>query len=305
MRYTTEIPLLEQPAAVALGLFDGLHRGHRAVIEKAVACAPGLLPTVFTFTFDEPEHITKPRYASLLSPERKGKILEAMGVEVVCDPPFSAFRDLEPEEFFHKVLKGRLHAKAVFCGYDYHFGRSARGNTALLEQLCREAGIRLETVPALLEGGEPISSTRIRELLQEGRVEEASFLLGERYTIDYPVVYGLQLGRQMGFPTINQICPSGSLLLRFGVYATLATVDGREVMGVTNLGVKPTIAGENVPSAETYLMDYEGDLYGRRIPVSFVTFLRPERRFGSVEELFGQVAADTEAARKRLLELRR
>lgn len=300
MRYTTDIPSLKQPSAVALGLFDGLHRGHRAVIQRAVSCAPGLFPTVFTFTFDDPAHITKPHYAFLLSPERKREILESLGVQMVCEPPFSAFCDLEPEQFFQEVLLNRLNAKAVFCGYDYHFGLGARGDVPLLEGLCRNAGVRFEVVPALMEDGVPVSSTRIRELLQGGEMEAAAVLLGERYSIDYPVVHGRQLGRKMGFPTINQLYPPGALLPRFGVYAALAVIDGREYMGVTNVGVKPTISGINSPSAETYLMDYQGDLYGKRVLLSFVSFLRPEKRFDSVDELFRQIASDAEQAKKRL-----
>ena len=162
MRYTTDIPKLDRPSAVALGLFDGLHRGHREVIRQAVACGPELFPTVSTLTFDHPARITKPHFAAILSPERKRVILENLGVELVCEPPFSAFRDLEPEAFFAEMLRDRLNARAVFCGPDFRFGRNARGDAALLGALCREAGIRFETVPALLEDGAPVSSTRIR-----------------------------------------------------------------------------------------------------------------------------------------------
>ena len=300
MRYTTDIPILERPSAVALGLFDGLHRGHRSVIRRAVSCAPALSPTVFTFTFDDPAHITKPHYAFLLSPERKRAILESLGVQIVCEPPFSAFCDLQPERFFQEMLVNRLDAKAIFCGYDYRFGLGARGDVSLLENLCRSAGVRFEAVPALTENGVPVSSTRIRELLQEGKMEDAAILLGERYAIDYPVVHGRQLGRKMGFPTINQLYPSGALLPRFGVYAALAVIDGKEYMGVTNVGVKPTISGINSPSAETYLMDYQGDLYGKRVLLSFVSFLRSEKRFDSVDELFRQIATDAQQAKARL-----
>ncbi len=216
-----------------------------------------------------------------------------MGIETVCEPPFSAFRQLKPEEFFQQILLEKLNTKAVFCGYDYRFGLNAKGNTALLEQFCQQTGVRFETVPALMKDGIPISSTRIRELLRNGETESAAELLGERYAIDYPVAHGRQLGRKMGFPTINQMYPAGALLPRFGVYATLAHIDGVLRMGVTNVGVKPTISGENAPSAETYLIDYHGDLYGRSILLSFVSFLRPERKFASVNELFEQIAADS------------
>ena len=303
MRYLKDIPVLNEPSAVALGLFDGVHRGHRAVIEKAVSCAPALTPVVFTFTFDDPDQITKPHYAAILSDTRKREIFASLGVQAVVEPPFSSFRELSPEDFFQRILREKLNAKAVFCGGDYRFGKNAAGDAVLMERFCKEAGIRFETVPSEMEGGEPISSTRIRQLLRDGKPEESALLLGERYAIDFPVVHGRQLGRKMGYPTINQLYPSGSLLPKFGVYATLASIDGNDYPGVTNVGIKPTIAGGDAPSAETYLMGYSGDLYGRPVKLSFVSFLRPEKKFASVDELFTQIAADAETARNRLSEL--
>lgn len=303
MRYLKDIPVLDEPSAIALGLFDGVHRGHRAVIKKAVSCAPALTPVVFTFTFDDPDQITKPHYAAILSDTRKREIFASLGVQAVVEPPFSSFRELSPEDFFQRILREKLNAKAVFCGGDYRFGKNAAGDAALMERFCKEAGIRFETVPSETEGDEPISSTRIRQLLRDGKPEESALLLGERYAIDFPVVHGRQLGRKMGYPTINQLYPSGSLLPKFGVYATLASIDGNDYPGVTNVGIKPTIAGGDTPSAETYLMGYSGDLYGRPVKLSFVSFLRPEKKFASVDELFAQIAADAETARNRLSEL--
>lgn len=303
MRYLKDIPVLDEPSAIALGLFDGVHRGHRAVIKKAVSCAPALTPVVFTFTFDDPDQITKPHYAAILSDTRKREIFASLGVQAVVEPPFSSFRELSPEDFFQRILREKLNAKAVFCGGDYRFGKNAAGDAALMERFCKEAGIRFETVPSETEGGKPISSTRIRQLLRDGKPEESALLLGERYAIDFPVVHGRQLGRKMGYPTINQLYPSGSLLPKFGVYATLASIDGNDYPGVTNVGIKPTIAGGDTPSAETYLMGYSGDLYGRPVKLSFVSFLRPEKKFASVDELFAQIAADAETARNRLSEL--
>ena len=303
MRYLKDIPVLNEPSAIALGLFDGVHRGHRAVIKKSVSCAPALTPVVFTFTFDDPDQITKPHYAAILSDTRKREIFASLGVQAVVEPPFSSFRELSPEDFFQRILREKLNAKAVFCGGDYRFGKNAAGDAALMERFCKEAGIRFETVPSETEGGEPISSTRIRQLLRDGKPEESALLLGERYAIDFPVVHGRQLGRKMGYPTINQLYPSGSLLPKFGVYATLASIDGNDYPGVTNVGIKPTIAGGDTPSAETYLMGYSGDLYGRPVKLSFVSFLRPEKKFASVDELFAQIASDAETARNRLSEL--
>lgn len=296
MLYSREIPCLTEDSAVALGLFDGLHLGHRAVIAGAVES--GLLPVVFTFSFDNLELATKADFANILSNWRKQVVLEKLGVKVVCEPIFSSFRDMEPEDFFQDILFKRLKARAIFCGADFRFGKKARGNTALLGKLCQETGVAFHSVPPVLDEGVPISSTRIRQLLREGKMEEAAKLLGEPYAIDYLVVHGRQLGRTMGYPTINQLYPPEDLLPLRGVYVSRAWVEGRAYQGVTNIGVKPTLGGLDAPSAETTLLDFSGDLYGRRVPLQLLHFLRPERQFPSVEALFRQVAADVAACRE-------
>ena len=297
MEYRRTLPTLTKPSAVALGLFDGLHLGHRAVISRAVSCGPELLPVVFTFSFDSPEEATKPDFANILSSSRKEGILQELGVQLVCEPAFSSFRDMAPEEFFEEVLCRKLQAAALFCGEDFRFGKNAAGDTTLLKKLCRKAGIHLETVPAVQDQGEPVSSTRIRRLLRQGDMEAAARLLGEPYTIDYPVSHGRQLGRTMGYPTINQLYPAGDLLPRNGVYATLAVVEGKCYPAVTNVGVKPTLGGLDAPSAESTLLGFEGDLYGKQVPVSFYRFLRPEQKFPDIETLFRQVAEDARQAK--------
>ena len=296
MELSRTIPTLTGPSAVALGLFDGVHLGHRAVIGRAVSRAPQLFPIVFTFSYDSPKEVTKPGFANILSPSRKEAILQRLGVQLVCEPLFSVVRDLEPEIFFTEILQKKLKAAAIFCGEDYRFGKGAAGDVKLLRALCRKAGIAFETVPAVLDGGEPISSTRIRALLREGRMEDAARLLGEPYAIDYPVSHGRQLGRKMGYPTINQLYPSGDLLPRNGVYVTLAVVGSKTYPAVTNIGVKPTLGGTDAPSAESTLLGFDGDLYGQKVPVSFYRFLRPEQRFPDVETLFRQVAEDARQA---------
>lgn len=297
MEYRHTIPNETEPTAVALGLFDGLHRGHRTVISSAVSCAPTWKPVVFTFTFDHPGDATKPQYANILTPTRKKAILESLGVRAVYEPVFSMFRDLSPEEFFWRILREKLQAAAVFCGEDFRFGKNAAGDAALMRQLCSEAGIQFCPIPALMEDGQPISSTRIRQLLRDGQPEKAASLLGEPYTIDYPVAHGRQIGRTMGYPTINQIYPAGDLIPRNGVYATIAEVSGTYYPAVTNVGVKPTLGGKDAPSAESTLLGFHGDLYGQQIPVSFYTYLRPEKKFASIEALFQQVAQDAEQAK--------
>ena len=297
MEYIRELPDKPgKPASAALGLFDGLHLGHRAVI--GAAAAQGLRTAVFTFSFDRPELVTKPDFAAILSDTRRAEVFARLGVELLCEPPFSAVHDLSPREFVTDVLVARLGVRAIACGEDFRFGKGAAGDAELLSALCRELGLRLTVVPPVLRDGAPVSSTRIRALLREGRMPEAAALLGEPYTIDFPVAHGRQLGRRMGYPTINQIFPAGMLLPKFGVYAAVAEVDGKHFPAVTNIGVKPTLGGVDAPSAETTILGFEGDLYGRRVPVQLISFLRPEQRFDSVESLFAQVARDAGRAEK-------
>lgn len=283
-----------RPTAVAMGLFDGLHPGHRAVIQRALDCAPALFPTVFTFFFDPPASATKAGYARILTPTLKASLLAEMGVEGMLNPPFSQIHNLSPEDFFEQILVRQLSAGAVFCGYDFRFGRGAKGDGALLRRLCQERGIRFEQLPATEEDGRPISSTRIREAVRQGEMEKARRLMGRPYAIDGLVVHGRHMGHDVfGFPTINQLYEPGDLLPRFGVYESRVHWAGKVYKGVTNVGVKPTVGGDQ-PSAETYILGYDGDLYGQRPLVSFCRFLRGEIRFSSFEALKEQIRRDAE-----------
>ncbi len=286
--------------AVALGLFDGVHRGHQSVIREAVRCAPGLTPAVFTFQFDRKALITKKAFSRILSPALKAKKLAEMGIEVMLQPPFSSIMSMEPERFFDTVLRGFMHAGAVFCGEDFRFGRGASGDAALLQRCCREAGIRFAVVPPLLDDGEPVSSTRIRAALREGDIPLANRLLGYPYQTGGIVVRGRQLGHRLGFPTINQPFAPEDLLPRFGVYATIAEVGGQRFIGATDIGVKPTVGDGYAPAAETYLLDFDGDLYGKNVTLSYYGFLRGERKFDSLAELTDTVLANASQAKEML-----
>jgi riboflavin kinase/FMN adenylyltransferase len=289
--------------AVALGLFDGVHRGHQAVIQKAAACAPELTPAVFTFRFDRESMITKPHFARLLSPALKEKKLADYGIRIMLEPDFSAICSMAPEEFFREILCRQMNAGAVFCGEDFRFGKDALGDVDLLRRYCDEAGVRFATVPPLMDGDLPISSTRIRQALRAGEIELANRLLGFPYQTDGEVVHGRHLGHTLGFPTINQLFPTGNLVPRYGVYATIAEIDGVRYIGATDIGVKPTIGEGYAPAAETYLLDFSGDLYGRNITLSYHAFLRGERKFSSLEELTATVLHNADQAKQLLTPL--
>lgn len=287
--------------AVALGLFDGVHRGHQAVIRAAADCAPELMPAVFTFRFDTRAVVTKKQFGTLLRPELKAKKLEENGIRFMLEPPFSTIMKMEPESFIQGILFNFMHAKAVFCGEDFRFGKNAAGDTRLLRSACQKNGVRFEIVRPVLDDGVPVSSTRIRAALREGDVPLANRLLGSPYMTCGTVVHGRHMGHSLGFPTINQLFSPEDLIPRFGVYATIVEVDGKEYVGATDIGVKPTVGDGYAPAAETFILDFDGDLYGRNIVIRYYAFLRGEKRFDSLEELTKTVLDNAKQA-KGLLE---
>lgn len=279
----------EPGAAVSLGMFDGLHRGHFAVLNAMKAKANGLKTALFTFSTDNERPEAKTNL-HLLSGEMRDRLLADFGVDYIIEPEFASIRDMTPEGFAKDFLLGRLNAKMVFCGEDFRFGKRAAAGADDLRKLLSGAA-ELVVVPVLREGGEAISTTRIRGLIQNGEVSRANELLGRPFAIDFTVEHGHKLGRTWGLPTINQAFPENFAVPRFGVYASVTVIGGAEHVSVTNVGVKPTV-GSNHILAETYIHDFAGDLYGERVPVKLIEFIRGERKFGSVEELKAQIEAD-------------
>ncbi len=284
------------PAArrvIALGFFDGIHLGHRAVLRRALDAA-GDVYTPAVFTFD-----TLPKLqgkARLLSREEGDRHLAQMGFAERIIADFAALRDLTPEEFVRNVLIGALHVTAVCCGENFRFGKRGAGDAAALKQWGDVLGFDVHILPLTPAEGEPISSTRIRRALAAGDMLTVNRLLGHPYEISARVVSGAHLGRTFGTPTINQPLPEDTVRPPFGVYASTVEVDGTVHHAVTNIGIKPTVGG-HTPLAETWIFGYHGDLYGHTVTVRPVRFLRAEKMFSSVTELKVQIAADGEAAR--------
>lgn len=290
-----EIARTGRDTAVAIGMFDGLHRGHQMVIDRAVAEKENqLVPMVLTFSTDRAEPARKQGMKKILTGSLALKRLDEIGLELVEIASFERIKELSPREFVKIVLADRLQAKVVVCGQDFRFGANASGNVSLLGELCAEFGIRLEVVEPLMDDGMPVSSTRIRKALEVGNIEEANRLLGYPYSFDFEVAHGLEIGRTIGIPTINQIFPENFLVPKFGVYASYTMLGGVTHKSITNIGVKPTIAGERLPLAETHIMGVDNRLYGQRIPVSLMKFIRPERKFDSINELKAEIQANIE-----------
>lgn len=295
MKCYQDLQTPERELAAALGSFDGLHLGHRQVIGNTLS-APGLRPAVITFQQNPSVSLQKKPVPLLTTNEQKLALLEEMGVEVVYLLSFEQIRDMEPEDFVEALYR-ICRVRALSCGFNFRFGKNGRGDAGLLKELCREKGISLSVTPPVSVAGETVSSTRIRACLEQGDVQQAGQLLGRPFGYDFEVTHGRQLGRTWGTPTINQPFPQGYVLPRFGVYASLVEVEGQKYYGVTNIGVKPTV-GSDCALSETWIPEFSGDLYGKKVPVELLDFIRPERKFDSLDQLKNEILENGVLARK-------
>lgn len=295
MKCYQDLQTPEGELAAALGSFDGLHLGHRQVIGNTLS-VPGLRPAVITFQQNPSVSLQKKPVPLLTTNEQKLALLEEMGVEVVYLLPFDRIRDMEPEDFVEALYRV-CRIRALSCGFNFRFGKNGRGDAGLLKELCREKGIELSVTPPVSVAGETVSSTRIRACLEQGDVQQAGQLLGRPFGYDFEVTHGRQLGRTWGTPTINQPFPQGYVLPRFGVYASLVEVEGQKYYGVTNIGVKPTV-GSDCALSETWIPEFSGDLYGKKVPVELLDFIRPERKFDSLDQLKNEILENGVLARK-------
>ncbi len=285
-----------------MGLFDGLHYGHRTVIKYAVDIAHEnncIEPAVFTFETDTVTSKCSGNLEYIMSRDLKREMLESLGVRYIYSPDFMNFKNLTAEEFVTLVLNDKLCAQYVICGEDFRFGHGASSGVDDLKKLCQKFGIEVIVIPPVKElGDRRISSTLIREYIRQGDVETANKLLGYPFQFRLPVTYGNQIGRTISFPTINQIMPKKQILPKFGVYASKVEFAGMRFLGVTNVGVKPTVGGQHSPLAETFIIDFNGDLYGESVKVMLTKFIRPEKKFSGIDELMMQIKSDVETVKQ-------
>lgn len=284
--------------AVALGLFDGVHLGHREVIGYPVKHEKsGFIPSVFTFGSNSLSEKQGRKIEYIYTDSQKKRLIEALGIHEVFSSDFEEIKMLTGEEFAMNILVKKLHAAYVVCGKDFRFGSKASCGIKELAEFGRKYGFEAEIAEDVQSGGENVSSNRIREMLKAGEIQSANRLLGENYRIDGEVVHGRQLGRTLNFPTVNQLYGENQLIPRKGVYFSETEADGIHYASVTNIGVKPTVGAEANPLAETHILDYSGNLYGKSITVRLKEFVRDERKFSSAEELRRQIEKDTEYCR--------
>lgn len=281
-----EIAATNSPLACAIGNFDGVHIGHRKLIEAAVDYCrthSGTKCAVFTF---ESNTSGAP---FIVSHEEKLKIFAECGAEIAVTVPFDEVRDMSCEVFVSDVLVGKLNVACAFCGFNFRFGKMGAGNGETLASLMSANGRSAAIMPPVNLGGEPVSSTRIRAALAEGDMALANSLLGRNFGFVSEVLHGKALGATLGFPTANQRIAHGAAVPRHGVYASLCIIDGKKYPAVSNIGVRPSTDSHGEANCETNIIGFSGNLYGREIAVYPLAFIRPERRFSDTAELTAEV----------------
>ncbi|HVF86955.1 MAG TPA: bifunctional riboflavin kinase/FAD synthetase [Pyrinomonadaceae bacterium] len=290
---------IARPTVLTLGVFDGVHLGHQLIIGTVVerARAVNAVPTVITFD-PHPRAVLHPESAPphLQTLDQKIEAFGVLGVEQTIVMQFTkAFAQARAEEFLRDVVRDRLHAREIYLGRGFAFGRNREGDIHLLRDVSERLGFFADEVPEVRLRGQRISSSRIREVLAEGRVGLARRMLGRPYGVEGRVVRGQERGRTIGFPTAN-LQPQNRVIPRSGVYVTATLVEGVWRRSVTNIGTRPTFEEGAAPSIETYVMGWSGDLYGDVVRVRFLHRLRDERKFASIDELKEQIDYDARRA---------
>ena len=284
---------------LTLGVFDGLHLGHQKIMETVVSRAKAInvVPTAITFD-PHPRSVLYPENAPplLQTLDQRLANFEILGIEQTIVIGFSKdFAAQDAEVFLRDIVYERLQAKEVYLGRGFAFGRNRGGNIELLRKISADLGFYADEVDEVCLRNQRISSSKIRELLKEGKVNLARRMLGRPYGVEGQIIHGDRRGRTIGFPTAN-LKPTNRVIPKFGVYATANLIDGVWRRSITNVGVRPTFAGDREPSIESYIFDFDGDLYGDVLRVRFLHRIRDERKFASIDELKNQIAKDSNVA---------
>jgi len=290
---------IQRPTVLTLGVFDGLHLGHQLIMHTVVerARAVGAVPTVITFD-PHPRAVLHPESAPplLQTFDQKIEAFGVLGIEQTIVVRFTKqFASIQADEFLREVVKDRLHAKEVYLGKGFAFGHGREGNIDLLRKLGDELGFVAGEVPEVCLRDKRVSSSKIRELLTRGQVNLARRMLGRPYGVEGLVERGAERGHKLGFPTAN-LHPHNRVIPKNGVYVTGTLIEGQWRRSVTNIGLRPTFGEATEPSVETYVMNWDGDLYGDVVRVRFLYRLRDERKFASIEELKAQIKRDVNRA---------
>lgn len=291
---------LNSDAAVAIGKFDGMHLGHRKLLEAVLEKKKqGLLACVLTFDPSPAVFFGFSDGYELNTKEEKRALFEKLGVDVLVEFPMRVeTAKMSPKDFVEDILVKRMHTKWMIAGTDVSFGDKGAGDAKLLEQLSTIYDYDLVTIDKVQYEGEDISSTRIRKCLEKGQIDYVTRLLGAPYSISGTVIHGKALGRKMGMPTVNILPAENKLMPPCGVYFSQVHMDGKVYPAISNIGYKPTVNKERVLGVETYLYDFDEDIYEKEISVSLLSYKRPEKQFATIDDLKRQMEEDIRAGKE-------
>lgn len=290
---------MEEKTIYALGFFDGVHVGHQALLKacRELADEHGLKTGVVTFTAHPDSLVLGSTPALINTQVDRNMLLRQYHMDAVVELPFDRALMTTPWKEFIRMLRSRYHAAGFVCGDDFRFGHKGLGTAQILRTYCLKEGLPCAVVPEQTLDGVTVSSTHIRSLLEAGDIETAVRFLGHPHVLTGQVVKGRQLGRTIGIPTANLALPEGVVRLRHGVYACKTHIDGKEYLAVTNVGKRPTVEGKHV-TVEPWVLDFEGDLYGKELTLQFYAFLRAEQKFDSLEALQAEIRKNALQTRK-------
>ena len=285
---------IPEESAITLGKFDGIHKGHQKLMKKVLEKREaGLKSVVFTFGQMPGTVFLGNKGRTILTKEERQRHLESMGIDYMVECPFvPQIIQMEPEKFIEEILVNQLHVKYVAVGPDFRFGHNRKGDCRMLQELSSVYGYEVEVLEKECLDDKIISSTYVRDMLEKGEMESVANLLGYPYYVAGTVIHGHKIGRRIGIPTTNLLPDEEKMLPPNGVYLTKTLFEGKEIFGITNIGVKPTISGEEAKGIETHLFEFDGDLYGKELTVEFYAFRRPEQKFDSLDQLKAQLTDD-------------
>lgn len=288
---------LEKETAVAIGKFDGIHIGHRRLLEEIMACRrKGMAACVFTFDPAPAVFFGKSDGRELTTKEEKRLLFERMNVDILIEFPLNAeTAAIAPEVFAARLLAGQMNARLIAAGNDLSFGAGGRGNAELLRRLAPELGFAVRTIDKVCMEGREVSSTLVRDCVEDGELVRAEKMMGMPYMIAGKVTEGRKLGRRLGFPTVNIIPEPDKLLPPNGVYYSSVRHNGRTYRAISNVGCKPTVTEERSIGVESYLYHFDSEIYGEDVEVYLHEFRRPERRFENPDALRAQLQEDIAA----------
>ncbi|RKM62119.1 bifunctional riboflavin kinase/FAD synthetase [Butyrivibrio sp. CB08] len=285
--------------AIAMGKFDGIHLGHKKLLSKILEeKQDGLKATVFTFEPSPEEFFVGHRVKQLFTRDEKRRAFEKMGIDILVEFPLNAdTAATDPEDFVRTILFDDLKARYIAAGTDVSFGDKGRGDQYLLRNLSKDLGFELDLINKVMLDGSEVSSTRVRNEVTDGNMAEVKRLLGSNYSVSGIVEHGRHIGHTIGVPTVNILPPDGKLLPPYGVYSSEVIIGEKSYHGMTNIGRKPTISEKEQVGVETYIYDFDEDVYGKYIEVKLIEFTRPEMKFESIEALKAQIEKDLQNVR--------